>query len=237
MKFSTIIMSGLCLGLLSGCGNENLSRKEALTQLQAHYVPSTRNVTFELCSKQQRISKHQIHNISPGHPCTVYSKDYQINRGHYVPDLGTPKYKAKYDRLFVDSYPILLLETLSDEYNGSRFNGSTGYGKITLVLKADVDQEKLIDLKAKTFVSQSNDKTTITIDMYDYKIGNITGIRQRTDNAADIKEGCDAIVEYTPDRFNFAPWGQDFLTQFVQPPAIYSACFQKFDDGWRLKPD
>ena len=71
---------------------------------------------------------------------------------------------------------------------------------------------------------------------YDYEVGDVLGVRQSENAGAE----CDADVEYNYKFTNKAPWTNAYFTQVKEYSAsytetTYTACFQKFDDGWRIK--
>ena len=70
--------------------------------------------------------------------------------------------------------------------------------------------------------------------MYSYTPNEVTGIRlSQTEGSEEHR--CDARVEYNYKRFDFAPWGEQYLDTIKKKRETYEACFVKYDDGWRLK--
>lgn len=94
------------------------------------------------------------------------------------------------------------------------------------------------------FVDFNPDSQKITIHLYDWKIGEILGIRQAEGASTDLslhsgreEKDCDALVEFTVFRDNFSTWGENYIEHIGKFPEVSEACFQKYDDGWRLITD
>jgi len=204
------IAAGAAL-ILAACQSGNLNEQEALEQLKDEYT-GVEQVSFNVCPEKLRVKKTEITQWGPWHPC-------DLKKFHIFDD-------NKYYDLLLKKYPVI-------EYNDFHFMRGPYKNKIGIIDIAS--EETLKRLKAIDHVQFDKGNSIISVKIYDYAPSSITGLRQRENGGAGIREGCDAIVEYKYNRTNLAPWADTYLTRIKQPKSVYEACFQKYDDGWRLK--
>ena len=76
--------------------------------------------------------------------------------------------------------------------------------------------------------------TLVTLKTFRSRVGGITGIRAPRPYSAESE--CTAIVEYTFEIIDKAPWADDFLEQTASLwTGVQRGCLVHYDDGWRLK--
>ena len=196
--------------IASACTDSSLKRSDANALLVEAYPQGTEEKHMELCLGSKRKAKIKTTKIFWGHPC---EKSYPAE---------------VYQKIFIKKYPLVSIE----QFKHKACDHFSCQDRIINVISG-VDGEELKRLNAEEFMWVDDGK--IKIKMYDYEVDQITGIRQNDDGSIIPDTKCNAVVEYTYKRYNKAPWADEYLQRIKKPPKIYSACFVKYDDGWRIK--
>jgi len=201
--------------VISSCAfnDGKLTREKAKAILQLEKPAGSEVLYIALCPESQRAVKRvsTLGAVGRTHPC-------------YKHELS----KA-YASLWYDKHPIFYRLTMGFS------NCSTSCFKSKVTFNGGVNYNYVEKENLSAFINEL-DGNRVGITMYDYSIDEVTGIRQsETTNSTSDEDACDAKVDFTYKRFNFVPWGQEYLTKIKKPKAQYTACFVKYDDGWRIK--
>lgn len=207
------LMLSICGSLVLGaCGDNQLDRETAENLLKDVVKSGTETLEIYPCSSRELT--------------TFNNRGQQVNR-------CSQSFHKKHMPLywvFVDKYRLL---------NPAPPNTRPKSGRpiigLTDHVKENPELSKFFDRRPNN--GAIPDRETIFVKIYDYRFGQVTGIRQN-DDGTNISSNCTAIAEYTYERYDEAPWSEDYLRVLEAggngKPSSYQACFQRYDDGWRL---
>ncbi len=207
-----ILLSSIAV---ASCGSSKLNEDTALQMLKDDYGVRAHTKILTSCPVAERLKRVRVkwNQDSVTHPCSQYGMS------------------EKFAEVFRDKYGILAQEKLSYRISSD-----------TLILNPNrsisiftgVDREKLSELGATEYITDT-EPNVHEVKMFDYEFSEIVGIRQSEEGGLGEEKDCEAIVEYTYIFFNKAPWADAYIENLLKPKPSYEACFQKYDDGWRIK--
>lgn len=208
----TTVLVLASLSLLTSCSEASeLTRPRAMKLLKQKYPVGEEIKTFYICTKD--VTEKTTHLCE--------NAKIEFNYEELISIL--PDGFEEGDDIFAEDVVLFLTK-----YGSTRRAGESGIGRHSFRYIYALNEKVL--KKAEPFMRHDKKSSRVDIVFYHYKLNEITGIRDATDNSK-----CDKIVEYNYKRSNLSPWAEDYLTYIKKAPDIYQACFVKYDDGWRIK--
>jgi len=75
-----------------------------------------------------------------------------------------------------------------------------------------------------------NDGQILSVYNYMSRPGKVLRI-----NSKPVDRLCDAVAEYTYERYDYAPWGKELEKKQWPTPTVWQACMIKYDKSWGVK--
>lgn len=156
---------------------------------------------------------------------------------------GTLSEKDAKAALLAKQKPVEFRKTLLTEYNASNYQDDGGffdvYGKVGLIEKPGKNLARHgndLGLDARKIKAKGWDEYVRVngnqVSVYNFmsRVGEIQRI-----NSDPVDRLCDAVVEYTYEKYDYAPWGKDIEKVQFPTPIVWDACMIKYDNSWGVK--
>lgn len=221
-KSMAFVLAAIAAAFLSACGDGSLSRSAAIAALNED-GPREFKLNLYVCD----LSSPNLRSLPDGRIFSV-SDAARIRCGNEDVEGGAHNFRSDVVAVFFRPENLRQVrEHLNPIDTTTWFDGYDHHYLYTTTDSAQLGRS------APDFVTVTpgpGPYVRLTLKILTYRAV-VSGIREVNDGR------CDAIVEYTYETSDLAPWANLFMQTNEIWTTLQTACFVRYDDGWRIVRD